>query len=82
MPTPEARAAFAEATRLAAAFRDIHDRERAMISKLQAAQTAKEIDELDVELRALRPVATDLTAQYAAAVDRYLAALRIARGQA
>jgi hypothetical protein len=75
MPTPAARALFADAQKLTDALRDLQDREHALVERLRYAPTRGELTSLHERIDSMRGVAVDLSRQYAEAVDRYVAAV-------
>ena len=44
MPTPAARALFAEAQKLVETLRDLHDRQNALVEQLRFAPTREELN--------------------------------------
>jgi len=82
MPTPAARALFAEAQKLVDALRDLQDREHALVEQLRYAPTREELTALHERIDSMRGVAAELSRQYAESVDWYVTAVRDSLGVA
>jgi hypothetical protein len=76
MPTPAARALFADAQKLMDALRALQDRKHALVEQLRYAPTREELTALHERVDSMRGVAAELSRQYANAVDRYVDAVR------
>lgn len=81
MPTPDARAAFAEALQLMPTLRSLHEQELMLMATLDAALTEADRHKLQAEVQMLRDQWTATFQQYSDAVTRYTAALKASREQ-
>lgn len=79
MPSPESRAVFDDAHRIAAQMRDIHAQEKDLVAMKDRMTDQAAIAELDRELTHLRHDWAHLASQYTEAVGRFSRAADEAR---
>jgi hypothetical protein len=81
MPTPEARAAFDDAQRIAEHMRALHDQELALQRARESQTEASVAAWLDQEIVQLRRVWANFAGDYTAAVARFTSEVDKARDQ-
>jgi hypothetical protein len=79
MPTPEARAAFADAHQLLEQLRAVHTREIGLLNAFNLDTTAPNADSLHREIDLARTEWTDTFREYADAIARYVLAVEKSR---